>query len=55
MKINIAYREVERDKALAVIDAVIALFPAAKVKQTDRKDEYRHCYIVIMNPITKNE
>lgn len=47
MKINIAYREVEREAAAAVIDAIRNLYPTAKVKQTDLKDEYRHAYLVI--------
>ena len=47
MKINIAFREAEREKAVEVIEAVRELYPDAKVKQTDLKDEYRHAYIVI--------
>ena len=55
MKINIAYREAEREKAAAVIDAIRNLFPTAKLKQTDLRDEYRHAYLVIMNPVSKTE
>ena len=55
MKINIAYREAEREKAAAVIDAIRNLLPTAKLKQTDLRDEYRHAYLVIMNPVSKTE
>lgn len=55
MKINIAYREAERDRAAAVIDVITNMFPDAKVKQTDLKDEYRHAYLVIMKRPIKTE
>ena len=47
MKINIAYRVAEREQAAAAIDSLKNLFPTAKVKQTDLKDEYCHAYMVI--------
>ena len=53
MKINVAFREAEREAAAAVIDAVRNLYPTAKVKQTDLKSEYCHAYLVIF-PLKPN-